>query len=50
MAEIKAGVVTSAELNTGRGGIGPVGKWDLKSPASWSVIWVILSILFLFVL
>lgn len=50
MAEVKAGVVTNAEVNTGGGGNGKFGKWDLSSPATWSVIWFLLAVAFLFVL
>lgn len=51
MAEAKVGVVTQAQIDTGRG-TPEAGKtkWDLKSPATWSVIWLVCAILFLFVL
>ena len=54
MADVHAGVITSAEVNAGMST--PGGSMSLKdlfhpqAPATWAVMWFVVALLFLFVL
>lgn len=43
---VRAGVVTMAEVNAGPSQVG-TKKFDATSPATWSLIWFVLSLAWL---